>query len=309
MSALADQFREDGLAAVYTCTLNGNNDEAAHSLDEAVEWLLNACHPRQTQVVLVGCAGGGLLARRYVVLGGSRRAAWLFTVGSTHTFSLLSFLDPGVFERQYPETSLPDVESPVVDQTTLVNIYSGLISSRRLVQLPDAVNLSLPVEEEVICRAPHTYQVMRRCLRGDFWMVTVRLKRLEMRGAPDAEGRSGPFCFEVNGWRTPFDGVFRAPLQRAFDLDPARALLATVPFPKTNAGRAVDVTFRLKDLTPAASDPGNPQPPERRKLVASLHTPLRADQVAEYALQDSLGSEIVIQIRCDSPRSFLEAGI
>jgi hypothetical protein len=84
-------------------------------------------------------------------------------------------------------------------------------------------------------------------------------------------------------------------LEHRFELNPEHALLGTLTFPMMAVGRAVDIDFRLKDLSSRGG--------QRRKLLTSLHTPLRAGLISEHVLQDSLGSELGIQVRCDRPRT------
>jgi hypothetical protein len=303
-TAMAEMFWADGFNDIYVYMVKAIDNEAALILGEAIEWLMHAYHPEQQRIVLVGSFTGGLLARRYVAFGGYERVAYLFTLGSQHHYSQLAYLRGSIFESREGAEEPPPVAAPALDDTVQVNIYSELAvaSSERVnqfIHLPDAVNISLPLGEEALCRDRLTYQAMRGYLQGSLWLITVRLKSLEMRGGVEANTRTGPFCFEVNGWRAPFDGVLRVPLEKRYEFDPARTLLGTLMFPLTAAGRAVDIDFRLKDLSPRTQ--------QRRKLLTSLHTPLHQDLVSEHVLQDSLGSEVGIQVRCDRPRPVLEA--
>ncbi len=297
-NALAELFREDGFADIYAYTVRDTDDRAAQALGRAVDWLLAEHHPHHQRVILVGCAGGGLLGRRYVLRGGCARVAFLFTLGSAHRMSLLSHLEGAVFESQI-EGEEPLVAAPSLGDTVMVNVYSDLAAvgpagGGQGVHLPDAVNLALPVGAEALCRDRTAYEHLRRYMAGDLWLVTVRLRSLLMQGESE-DGYTGPFCFEVNGWRAPLDGVFRVALERRFDFNLEHTLLGTLTFPMTAAGRAVDIDFRLKDLSMRGG--------QRRKLLTSLHTPLRAGLVSEHVLQDSLGSEVGIQVRCDRPQT------
>ncbi len=297
-SALADLFREDGFADIYAYAVHETGDRAAQALGQGVDWLLAERHANHQRVILVGCGSGGLLGRRYVLRGGCARVAFLFTLGSAHRLSLLSYLSDSVFESQI-DGEEPLVTAPHLGDTVMVNIYSDLAAAGPAgggpgVHLPDAVNLALPVSGEALCRDRTAYEHMRSYLSGDLWLVTVRLRSLLMQGEAE-DGYTGPFCFEVNGWRAPLNGVFRVPLERRFELNPEHALLGTLTFPMTAVGRAVDIDFRLKDLSSRGG--------QRRKLLTSLHTPLRAGLISEHVLQDSLGSELGIQVRCDRPRT------
>lgn len=294
---LAKKFCQDGLTAVYAYPVVSWNDGAVNRLSDAIEWLLATHHPLQEQVVLVGCASGGILGRRYVTQGGSQRAAYLFMLTSAHSYSHLSYLAEGVYERLPGFGVLPATTMPALESCIGVNVYSNVASTIRIFHLPDAVNLGLPLAEEAFCRDALTYQAIREYLMGELWLVTVRLQQLTMHPAAADETRTGPFCFEINGWRTPFDGAFRLPLDtsQAFDLE--RTVLATIAFPVKSAGRAADVQFRLKDLSPPTG--------QRRKLHASLHIPLREDAGTTHVLADSLGSEVSIQVRCTCPQSIL----
>ena len=300
---LAEMFRTDGFLALYAYATPTDDDELARRLGQAIEWLLKSQHPAEVQVILVGCASGGLLGRRYVMLGGSVRVAYLFTLGSAHSFSQLAYLRESIFEAYEGGDGVLALAPSNLDHTVQVNIYSELLAASpeamgQGVHLPDAVNVPLPIGPEALCRDDLAYQMMRHYLLGQQWLVTVRLQSLNMHGA-DEDTFTGSFCFEVNGWRAPFDGAFRVPIDRRFTFEPARTLLGTLTFPLTAAGRAVDIDFRLKDLSP--------QRGQRRKLLTSLHTPLRAGLLSEHLLQDSLGSEVGIQVRCDRPQPLLEA--
>ncbi|GEM_PF-6440768 len=301
-SPLAEWYRQDGFTAIYAYPVTGTDNAAALKLDEAITWLMTTHHARHSRLILVGCASGGVLGRRYVMLGGQERAAYLFMLGSSHRYSALAYLRGTIFEAGDNADEPPPIITPNLGDTVMVNIYSEGLGAgpnfpEQEVHLTEAVNLSLPLGQEALCRDTLTYQEMRRFLQGQLWLVTVRLQSLEMRG-PETETHTGPFCFEINGWRAPFDGVLRMPLGKYYEFNPGHALLGTLPFPLTQMGRAVDINFRLKDLSP-------PRLP-RRKLLASLHTPLRAGAVSEHVLQDSLGSEVRIQVRCDRPEPVLE---
>jgi len=299
---LAELFWADGFLALYSYATPTDDDETARRLGQDINQLLATQHPAEERVILVGCAGGGLLGRRYVMLGGSLRVAYLFTLGSAHNFSQLAYLGESIFEPYEVVERVRALAPSNLDHTVQVNIYSELLAASpeamgQGVHLPDAVNVALPIGHEALCRDELTYRVMHQYLLGEQWLVTVRLQSLNMHG--DGEDAStGPFCFEVNGLRAPFDGAFRVPLDRRFTFEPARTLLGTLTFPLTAAGRAVDIDFRLKDLSP--------QRGQRRKLLTSLHTPLRAGVLSEHLLQDSLGSEVGIQVRCDRPQPILE---
>jgi hypothetical protein len=250
--------------------------------------------------MLVGCGSGGLLARRYIMLGGYDRVAYAFMLGSTHRHSQLAYLRDTIFEprSEDKDDSLP-VAAPDLDRTVLVNIYSDLDPAFDGVHLPDAVNVTLPLSQAGLCRDRQTYATMRQYLVGAQWLVTVRLRSLHMRAFAGSDDLyTGPFCFEVNGQRAPFDGHLRAPVEQLFEFDAARTLLSTLTFPLAGTGRAINLDFRLKDLSPR----GGP----RRMLVASLHTPLRDDLTTEHFLQASLGSEVHIQVCCKRPKAVID---
>ena len=299
---LAGMFRADGFTEIYAYPVTDVSNEAALELADSVEQLMAMYHPHQARLILVGCARGGMLGRRYVMLGGYERVAFLFTMGSSHRYSQLAYLRGTIFEPRDGADEPPPVAAPALDKTIQVNIYSELSAegADRVgygAHLPDAANMALPVGAEALCRDVLTYHAMRQYLQGALWVVTVRLQSLEMQGPPQ-ETITGPFCFEVNGWRAPFDGVFRVPTGQRFEFDPARTLLGTIIFPLTQMGRAVDIDFRLKDLSPPSG--------RRRKLFTSLHTPLREGVVSEHRLQDSLGSEVGIQVCCNRPLPLLK---
>ncbi|MBN2471306.1 MAG: hypothetical protein JXN59_11320 [Anaerolineae bacterium] len=305
ITPLAEMFREDGLVALYTCVIRDTDSVTAKTLENTLAWLLRTYHPRHKQVIVVGCAGGGVLGYRFVMQGGYARVAFLFTVGSQHRHTQLSALGEAFFEGRMTRTGPLTGAAPIPGQTIIANLCSARMASRlgpenRLVHLPEAVNEILPLEEEALCRDSATYEIMRKYLAGDRLLVHVCLETLQMRGQPIDGERTGPFCFEVNGHRAPFDGVLRVPLEIAYTFDPARTLLGTLAFPYSASGRSVNIDFRLKDLSSQSDG-------QRRKLLASLHAPLRAGGVSEHMLQDSLGSTVGIQVRCERPQSVLEA--
>ncbi|MBN1963914.1 MAG: hypothetical protein JW910_04675 [Anaerolineae bacterium] len=301
-SALAAMFYADGLTELYTHQVRGVDDAAADELARVVEVLL-AAHPGQVRVVLVGCAAGGTLARRYLLQGGFSRTAYLFTLGSAHRYSPLICLRDSVVEPYAVPVDLPELCGTSFDGTVIVNLYSETMRQDPDepgfgMLLPEAINVGVPLPQEALCRHAATYRVLRQHLAGQYWLVAVRLQGLTMRG-PASDDRTGPFCFEVNGQRVPFDGVFSVPVDEPFAFDPAMTPLGTLTFPLTQWGRAADIDFRLKDLAPRRGP--------RRKLLTSLHVALGPDTVSEHVLQDSQGSEIRIQVRCDRPPSLIEA--
>lgn len=302
---LAEKFRADGLAALYAIQVTDTDEAAVQMLDSTLAGLLKTHHPRSQAVVLVGCASGGMLGYRYVRQGGSARVSFLFTIGSQHRSSQLTALGQVLFEGRAGQPMLHTEVAPTAGNTVIVNLHSERTAARlgpenQPAYLEDAANESLPLEEEALCRDRAAYAAMRRYLAGDLLLVSVCLKSLTMRGSVGDNGQTGPFCFEVNGHRAPFDGAFRVPVETAYTFDPARAQLGTLTFPATAGGKAVTFDFRLKDLS---SVPGQP----RRKLLTSLHTSLRDGLVAEHTLQDSLGSVVGIQVRCMRPPALLEA--
>ena len=81
---LAGMFRADGFTEIYAYPVTDVSNEAALELADSVEQLMAMYHPHQARLILVGCARGGMLGRRYVMLGGYERVAFLFTMGSSH---------------------------------------------------------------------------------------------------------------------------------------------------------------------------------------------------------------------------------
>lgn len=302
----AERFTDDGFGDLYALQMSADSDRAALLLGDLVEWLLATRHPDQGHLIIVGCQAGGLLARRYVMLGGYERAAYLFTLGSAHRYSPLAYLRATIFESSPGTDEPPPLAVPSLSQTIIVNLYGDATlptpgapqgDPSEGVYLPEAINVGLPLAGDALCRDVLVYQEIRHHLQQALWLVTVRLMSLNMRGQADIK-RTGPFCFEINQRRAPFDGAFRVPVGENIDFE-APPLLATLPFPLKDEGRAVKIDFRLKDLSPMrtlATETQRPAP--RRKLVASLHTPLRDGVVNEQLLQDSLGSEIGIQMAC-----------
>lgn len=301
-SALAQHFLADGLTELYTFQVAAVDDTHAAALRDAIDWLLETHYPGQEQVVLIGCVTGGALARRYVLQGGHRRAAYLFLIGTAHEYSPLAGLPTTVFTPYQDRVDVPVCAGTACfDQTVIVNLYSETMlrdpdAPGYGVHLPEAINVGVPLQPEALCRHLASYRVLRHHLRGQYWRVSVRLQALTMRAAA-ADGTIAPFCFEVNGQRAPFDGAFTVQVGTPYTFDPASTPLGTLTVPLTQSGRAADIAFRLKDL--------GTQRAHRRKLLTSLHIALGPDRISEHVLQDSRGSEIHIQVRCDQPPAFL----
>lgn len=300
---LAEMFRADGLVAIYAVSVTDIDARATQALDKAISYLLRTYHPQHDQVILVGCASGGTLGYRYVIHGGYRQAAYLFMIGSHPAQSQLAALPKDVFEQREAQPVDQQAAAPLPGHTVLVNLYGNRAGARFrpeqvFTAMPDAVNVELTLEEEALCRHQAVYGVIRQYLSSQIVLVSVGLQRLTMRGAAGANSHTGPFCFEVNGLRVPFDGVFRVAVESQHEFDPAQTLLGTLAFPYSKAGHAVNIGFRLKDLAPPTD--------QRRKLFTSLHTPLRHGLISEHALQDSFGSLVGIQVRCERPLPVLD---
>jgi hypothetical protein len=97
----------------------------------------------------------------------------------------------------------------------------------------------------------------------------------------------GPFYFEVNGMRSPYEGIFQAVADHYYDFGDNTIPLATLAHPIDQS--LVSTVFRLKD--------GSRTRAVRRRLFAKLLDSLGNDQLIIHEMQDSEGSKITLRIR------------
>lgn len=301
---LAAHFAADGFTHIYLCNKVGDAEDVVDMIARAVDWLLHTKAPQFERVVLVGMGESSANARLYMLQGGHEHVAFCFLLGGTHEYTLFSMLEDSFYDP-YKERVPESIKvMPRLHHTMMVHIIAGLAGGngydREPRYLPEAVNVSLALDEDGLLQGGSTYEVIRQCLLGRVWLVTIRLRRLLMRRseAKQAQHVSGAFCFQINGHPTPFDGVFQVPVDASFDFDPDRVLLGTLARPLGAGGPALDIDFRLKDLSPRDG--------RRRQLITSLHTPLRDGLVAEHVLIDGFGSALGIEVRCEQPIAAIE---
>lgn len=126
------------------------------------------------------------------------------------------------------------------------------------------------------------------CLRGERYRVQLHLDSLTMKAA-DMDGRVGPFYFEVEGSRSPFDGVFQAVVDHQYQFDDHNTPLFTLAYPTSQT--SCSLVFRLKDKSRSR--------PVRRRLFARILVALDEQKMVIHEMQDSEGSKIVLRICCE----------
>jgi hypothetical protein len=268
---------------------------AVAQLREVVEWIIAQYEPG-TRMVLIGHSTGGVLARRYVLkLEGENPILYLFSLGSPHTRTHFSYQVFVPSEDLSPEngssTSMRVVRTPEVPRETfVVNIFGNAVGpdfdgTVHGVILPEAVNIVLPVGHVELKHDERLMEEITACLRGERFRMQLYLKSLHMH-TQDEDGMVGPFYFEINGMRSPFDGIFQAEVDYFYTFDENSTPLATLAYPMEQ--RLVSTVFRLKDLSRAR--------PVRRRLFAKLLDSLSDDEMSIHELQDNEGSRIALRV-------------
>ncbi|HLA45072.1 MAG TPA: alpha/beta fold hydrolase, partial [Aggregatilineales bacterium] len=193
---------------------------ATDFLRQAVDWILGQYTP-DVRLMLIGHSTGGVLARRYLLKTPDvSRISYVFTLGSPHPrthFSYTVYVPPEEDIRETPHF-LPGsslVQTPDIPQDTfIINIlgnaagpyFDGTING---VFLPEAVNLVMPLQHAQLKYDDRVKSEILSCLKGERFRMQIFLESLYMR-TPDQDGIVGPFYFEVNGMRTPYDGILQA---------------------------------------------------------------------------------------------------
>lgn len=298
---MATALWEQGFADVYAVDLadgllSGSSHQSLEYLREVVATILDH-YPPHTKMVLIGHSTGGVLARRFLFKSQfADRVLYLFSLASPHhrtNFTHTVYVPPEEdFNATRPTPSgVKVVKTPHIPQDTfVVNFFGNAVGpdfdgTVRGVYLPEAVNVVLPLNHTSFKQHESVIQEMIACMRGERYRVQVYLQTLHMRH-PDQEGIVGPFCFEINGLRSPFDGIFQAEADHAYHFDEQNTPLAALSFPKGQA--LAGLIFRLKDLSRARS--------VRRRLFAKLLVSLGNDVTAVHEMQDNEGSKIILRV-------------
>lgn len=301
---LGDFLWRNGFGNIYAVDIadvqmGASLRNALAHLGDVVRWLL-AQYGEAADLILIGHSTGGVLARRYVLRAEEgERVKFLFSLGSPHSrthFSYQVYVPP---EEDLSDTrqgvsgtgSSMVITPQIPKDTFLINIFGNAVGPAfdgvvHGVFLPDAINIELPLAHAELKYDPRVMAEMLAYLRGERFRIQLYLHSLYMR-TPDQDHMVGPFYFEVNGMRSPADGIFEAVADHHYTFDENSTPLATLAYP---VGQALASTvFRLKDLSRAR--------PIRRRLFAKLLDSLGEDEVAIHEMQDNEGSLITVRVR------------
>lgn len=296
---LATYLSVNGLDTIYATDIDEGalQKENLSFLNDVVEWLLEQ---HQQQLVLIGHSTGGVLARRYLHRGNhSSEIIYLFSLASPHQQTYFSHIVYVPSEEPIPATSY--VRTPDIPQKTfMINIFGSKIRADfdgtiRGVYLPEAVNYSVNVGHSEIKHHGSVMAEILACLRGERYRVQLHLDSLTMKTA-DVDGRVGPFYFEVEGSRSPFDGVFQAVVDHHYQFDDNNTPLFTLAYPTTQT--ACSLVFRLKDKSRVR--------PVRRRLFTRILVALDEQKTVIHEMQDSEGSKIALRICCERMPALVE---
>lgn len=272
--------------------MGGSLRPALDSLRETVAWLLDQCDPTAPGI-LIGHSTGGVLARRFLLKGESAlRFVFAFTLGSPHSLTHLSY------QVYVPENiGISDthtgsyVRTPKVPQDTFfINIigsaegpyFDGTV---RGVFLPEAINIITSDNHAALKHSSAVMSEMLACLQGERYRMQVFLQSLLMK-TPDDDGLAGPFCFEINGMRTPFTGSFQALPDHPYQFEEDSTPIATLAYGVDQS--LASTLFRLKDMSRTRQ--------VRRRLFTKLLDSLVDRGIAVHEMQDNEGSKIIVRV-------------
>lgn len=296
---LASYLWANGFEDVFAVDIDdiqfGNPLQKHHiaMLNRLVDWIL-AQYPPDTNLVMIGHSTGGVLARRFLFKSPFEdRISFLFTLASPHhrTHFTHAVYVPAEYDMQNTPPGIKVVKTaPVPQNTFTMNFFGNAVGPEfdgtvRGIYLPDAINMVLPLEHNAFKQHESVFSEMLACMRGERFRVQLYLESLHMvSAAPD--GEIAPFFFEINGMRSPFDGIFQAEADHIYTFDENNTPLAALGYSDRQA--LVSLIFRLKDLSRAGS--------VKRRLFAKLLVTLGKDVTAVHEMQDNQGSTITIRV-------------
>ena len=296
---MANTFWNNGFADLYAVDLADNmmsGSQAIEHLSNVVSSILEA-YPSKTKMVLIGHSTGGVLARRFLFKSPfADRVLYLFSLASPHhrtNFTHTVYVPPedDVNITKPTPSGVKVVKMPHIPQDTfVVNFFGNAVGpdfdgTVRGVYLPEAVNMVLPLNHNSFKHHDTVISEMMACMRGERYRVQVYLQSMYMRHE-DQDGLVGPFCFEINGLRSPYDGIFQAEVDHAYYFDEQNTPLAALAFSQGQA--LAGLIFRLKDLSRGKN--------VRRRLFAKLLVSLGTDVTAVHEMQDNEGSKIILRV-------------
>jgi len=309
---MGDFLWQQGMSELYAVDipdvqLGMSLRSATEHLRLVIEWIL-AQHPN-AQLSLIGHSTGGVLARRYLrKTKDTSHICYLFSLASPHTrtrFSYKIYVPP---EEDAQETRQSTIGSNLLEPsefsptTFIINIFGNAVGpyfdgTVHGILLPEAVNMVLPLRHAQLKQDPTVFDEVLACLRGERYRMQLYLQSMFMR-TPDEDGMVGPFYFEVNGMRSPFDGIFKAEADHHYTFEENSPPLATLSY-LTDQTLATTV-FRLKDVSRARA--------VRRRLFAKLLDSLGNDETAIHEMQDNEGSRITLRVRTERMPVILSGG-
>ncbi|MFP4322325.1 MAG: esterase/lipase family protein [Anaerolineales bacterium] len=297
---MAAYLWENGFGALYAIDIpdiqnGGSLRNATKHLLKVMYFLLEE-HRLTRDFVLIGHSTGGVLARRFLFKHPeiAPHIAYLFTLASPHTrthFSYRVYVPPETENTEKVGTGSSSVVTPDIPHNTFIlNFFGNAVGpffdgTVRGVFLPEAANQMLLLQHADFKQASIVLEEILACLYGKRYRMQIFLHSLYMK-TPDQGELVGPFYFEINGIRTPFDGIFQAVAEHEYLFDESSTPLATLSYPPGNA--LVSTVFRLKDQSKAR--------PVRRRLFAKLLVSLADDENTLHEMQDNEGSKITVRI-------------
>lgn len=308
---MGDTLWMHGMDAVFAVDIadiqmGGSLRNATHHLREIVYWLLQQ-HDPDARIILIGHSTGGVLARRLLLKTPelAEKIDFLFSLGSPHTrthFSYQVYVPHAEDNPNDSDSSSSIVVTPDIPRHTfMVNIFGNGVGQRfdgtvHGVYLPDAVNVVFPLRHNELKSHLRVVDEVLAVLRGERYRMQLFLQSLHMRTA-DSDNIVGPFYFEVNGMRTPFNGIFQSEVDQHYQFDDTSTPLATLAYAADRVALATTV-IRLKDQSRTRS--------VRRRMFAKLFNSLDDNASALHEMQDNEGSKIALRVHTQRMPRVLE---
>lgn len=298
---LATYLSANGMENIYAVDIDdsqtGRMQTAFHLVSDVIQWLVEQ-YPTERRFILIGHSTGGGVARRYLHRGEHKdKIAYLFSLASPHQHTYFSHIVYVAPDQEKTDTaSMSYVRTTDIPlKTFIINIFgSKLGAGYDGVYLPEAINVVVGVGHSEIKYNNRVMTEILACLRGERYRVQLYLDSLSMKTA-DADGRAGPFYFEIDGMRSPFDGVFQAVVDHQYQFDENNTPLSTLAYPISQT--SCTIVFRLKDRSRVRQ--------VRRSLYTKILISLRDSQTVLHEMQDSEGSKITLRICCEQMSAVL----
>ncbi|MCI0711592.1 MAG: hypothetical protein L0154_15665 [Chloroflexi bacterium] len=305
-SQMAAYLCEAGASEIYAVDITEFQVESPNAkltlsyLREVIFFILQN-YPSYEQMGLVGYGAGGTLAYRYwQTWAEDKTLAYLFTIASPHSSTSFPLLEEQSFNASR-NTGLETTDpidynriSAVQERssTIVINMFGDAVGVDfdgvvRGLRLPEAVNFVFPLRHEQMNKDPRVVDILVECLRGERFMVKLKLVGMQMR-RDDGDGRSGPVVFDVEGDRMPSDVVFQPITDRMYLFEEAVPPLCTLSYPIEDV--SANITLHLRDMSTMSG--------RRRRMYIRLHIPLIHGDSTAHTMQDSEGSDLLWRIVC-----------